>query len=724
MGLGDSSIHRARNWLFPALACLLALFPYRELLLEKERIIPTLDYENHQLPIREFVCSEIRHGRFPHWLPSVGCGTPLHASQLAGVTYPLATPFLLLFGVNYGLRFVLFIHLALGFWGLFSLAQWLGLSRQASSWAALAYILSGFPVAHLMAGHVYQILAFGILPWFFLGLFGLLSRPGPLTAAALVVPSSLLLLAGQPQLAYYAFLIGFVWGLASWLWGSGSNHRWLVLMWVGVASVLTGLIILVQWLPILELASDGKGFGDRGSIKYWVMGCWRPINAMLWLAPDLMGNPSIGLPLFQDQEWGFYEKACYMGVLTPLLVLWALWNSSQTAWVKVALFCFILALIVGLGDSTAAGRLLGRVVPGVSLFRCPGRMAAILSLFASLIAGRGVDCLFEKTRSPGSWKIRVFQSVLAAVLILGLAVWVREAVTLDYFSYARQNLQKPLYALGIFACLSLTVLFLARLPYGRKFGPILLLGVVFGDLWFTQARHIRLVPNPTHAFEGLSQFPGSFVRVAPLPCNSVNLRYSHQIAQVFASGATTVMTNEGGVLPASLERLYQHLADPQEKDLFFRLSSCTHFYDIAQSMCIPIERSLPRYRLAGEFDLQQMRLANEASDLKPATGLLNVLEELPCECILEGSSDDLSLLIVADCYFPGWHAWVNGKEVPIERVHGSFRGIRVPSGAFQVKLSYVSTYFRLGLMGTVAGLAGLFILLWYGLARRTKSFLR
>ncbi len=55
-------------------------------------------------------------------------------------------------------------------------------------------------------------------------------------------------------------------------------------------------------------------------------------------------------------------------------------------------------------------------------------------------------------------------------------------------------------------------------------------------------------------------------------------------------------------------------------------------------------------------------------------------------------------LVLADQWYPGWKAFVDGKEVPIERdeATGIFRQVAVPLGQHTVTFRYLPTAFRLG----------------------------
>ena len=132
------------------------------------------------MPVHRFVRSELLRGRFPLWMPSLGCGTPLHAAQQAAVTYPLLTPFLLLFPANY--RPAPSPSSSTPRWGTAGSSSWpggWGWRRPASAFAALVFTLAAYPVAHLLVGHVNLLLAYALLPWAFLALVRLLPRRGP-----------------------------------------------------------------------------------------------------------------------------------------------------------------------------------------------------------------------------------------------------------------------------------------------------------------------------------------------------------------------------------------------------------------------------------------------------------------------------------------------------------------------------------------------------------------
>jgi len=70
-------------------------------------------------------------------------------------------------------------------------------------------------------------------------------------------------------------------------------------------------------------------------------------------------------------------------------------------------------------------------------------------------------------------------------------------------------------------------------------------------------------------------------------------------------------------------------------------------------------------------------------------GLLQLQADLPLD--LPG------FLVVSQADLPGWHARVDGSEVPIHRTYGVIQGIVVPGGQHRILLQYSPLSFKLGI---------------------------
>jgi hypothetical protein len=64
------------------------------------------------------------------------------------------------------------------------------------------------------------------------------------------------------------------------------------------------------------------------------------------------------------------------------------------------------------------------------------------------------------------------------------------------------------------------------------------------------------------------------------------------------------------------------------------------------------------------------------------------LEDEPDHLALETVADSASFLVVADTWFTGWHATIDGQPAPIHRVQHLLRGFVLPAGRHRLRLTY------------------------------------
>jgi len=81
------------------------------------------------------------------------------------------------------------------------------------------------------------------------------------------------------------------------------------------------------------------------------------------------------------------------------------------------------------------------------------------------------------------------------------------------------------------------------------------------------------------------------------------------------------------------------------------------------------------------------------------------------------------ILVLADTFYPGWRAYVDGKEGKILRANLFFRGVLLAPGNHRVVFRYEPASFRYGLIVTLASLLSLLIFFVKGrlAGRRSKS---
>jgi hypothetical protein len=110
------------------------------------------------------------------------------------------------------------------------------------------------------------------------------------------------------------------------------------------------------------------------------------------------------------------------------------------------------------------------------------------------------------------------------------------------------------------------------------------------------------------------------------------------------------------------------------------------------------------------FDPRQAALVEEP----PQDGFLGTPSGTGTAEILRDDSEALEIavdaaapgfLFLSDQDYPGWHATVNGTEVPILRANYAFRAVRVPAGKSNVHFTYRPASVRLGALVSLASWA-------------------
>ncbi|MBI4490037.1 MAG: YfhO family protein [Deltaproteobacteria bacterium] len=119
-------------------------------------------------------------------------------------------------------------------------------------------------------------------------------------------------------------------------------------------------------------------------------------------------------------------------------------------------------------------------------------------------------------------------------------------------------------------------------------------------------------------------------------------------------------------------------------------------------------------RLSGlEFDpLKQVILEQtlSTSEKKSFQAEAKILRYTNNQVTIRASLNGSGVLVLADSFYPGWRAYVDGKENEILRANLFFRGVPLPAGEHLVEFRYQPRSFAFGLVLSLTTLAGL--VLW------------
>jgi hypothetical protein len=104
-------------------------------------------------------------------------------------------------------------------------------------------------------------------------------------------------------------------------------------------------------------------------------------------------------------------------------------------------------------------------------------------------------------------------------------------------------------------------------------------------------------------------------------------------------------------------------------------------------------------------DLRKTALTEEPIPLPPASGegteAVRLVQYEPAEIELDVRAHGTALLVASETEYPGWQAWVDGRETPIHRVDVAMRGVVVPDGQHRVRMEFRPGILWVGLATTL-----------------------
>lgn len=385
---------RLARWSPWVLLAVLLVLPYPRLLtfraVNLADDIFVADLLGGELPLRAAVGRALRSGHLPLWEPGVYTGYPIGAGggaldPIGGVLFALLPP-----AAAYDAFLLLMLAIA-GF-GAARLARRLGASASGAVLAGLAWAHGGVLVSQWR-----HLGVLGTIAWFPLVLSLVEDALGPVDDSprrdraliALAAALGLQVLAAFPQSLYYCLLAYGLWAVVrAWTVHAGLRDRAVALARFAAACVVGVGLGAVQLLPMAEL---GGTSGRRGGVSWEFATSWNlwPPNLLGLMVPYPFGD--IGDGTYRGTGV-FWESHGYLGLCTVPLAVVALALDRRRA-PRLLGAIALLALLFSLGPATPLFRVAFAVLPGMSSFRLPQRMLFIACGALALLAGLGLTRL-------------------------------------------------------------------------------------------------------------------------------------------------------------------------------------------------------------------------------------------------------------------------------------------------------------------------------------------
>ena len=703
-------------------------------------LFATLDWVRIHAFYKDYLATALQQGRLPLWNPHIALGRPFLADVDAALFYP---PHLLyaILPVPLACMLLVIAHVALALYGALKLAGALALKRPVGWAMGVVFVCSAPIVGSFHSGLVHYGAVLCYLPITFYLVLRLSAERSLAAVARLGLLFGLQLLAGHPQgvwlvtLGASAFLLGR--RLERPLFPSLAAAA-LELGAVAAALLAGFLLAAVSMLPLAELAQQSNR--QEASIAF------SSSFAMPWYAWATCLVPT-------NAQFTFLANAqLYAGVVPLLAGLAGLLLIRKRETRALALLA-ILAGLIAAGTATPAFAILYHVLPGLASLRIPAR-ASVLVAF-SLIVGAGIFL----SSQPRGWRPA---SLIAALATLSLA-----SVVLFFFKSGVIASSAGVWGRVLVVALA-ALLLLAWLRWGtgdRRLPVVagLLALLTAADLacavWGLKQQNREDPEWPSEAVVARwlqSQPPeagGAPPRVSmpkPYVRENAGMRYGWSSFTGFTSlqlGRVWTYLHAVLHLPVPLvQNTYPDRAIFKQGPFPYDSMSLRVGFD--PKSFVPVMRPIPdpRVYLAEaarpvENYLQAITLMGSGHDFHRAplvepgwavalppqppvtdqSGSARIESFAPEQIAIEAESEHPALLVIAEAWYPGWRARVNGAEAPCIPVNAWMRGVPVPAGRSHIVLTFHSRFLALGACISLLALAGLVFLLWRPRVRRKDA---
>ena len=353
------------------------------------------------LAVEPYFYHQLKRGILPLWDPTIGTGSPFFG---AGTHHPmfLQAHLHLFYPVNLlvlglmergqhiphlVLQYHHLLHYALAGAFTYAYARQLGLGRFAGTVSGIAFMFSGFMLAHVTHWTMVDTMAWlpAVLACLVRADTTQQPRWGALGGAALGVA----FLAGHPQLFYHVTLATVTFGVTLVARRAARGEAWgrLAGILLLVPAVALGTAA-VQLIPSWEMATASH----RAGLGY----DWKTTGS---LPPAYLVQAFLPWGLLTLKGWrsAVSEHYLYPGVLPLILAVHAV--ARRWDWrVGFHAVMGLVAVLLAFGDHFGLYRPAYDLVPGLALFRIPGRFVGLAGFAVAILAGIGAEALVTGPR--------------------------------------------------------------------------------------------------------------------------------------------------------------------------------------------------------------------------------------------------------------------------------------------------------------------------------------
>lgn len=694
-------------------------------------VLAGADVLRQEIDFRSLIAQSLSVGELPFWNPYVLCGTPQLAAMSGGSLHPLHLALSPLMSPVAAINFSVAISMFLAGFGAWLFAFRFTASRSASLAGGALFVFSGVMMAHLDAGHISLLSTYALFPWVALALDRLYEKPsvGRLVFAAFTL--ALFVYSGHPQMIIFGALSFFCLLILRSLFFD--TKKIIRSVWVMSAASLGAFLAAPQWIPSLLFAMRSGRSGVHDEL-FHRMGSFVARDLIQFFAPAALRIDSDTFP---------WETCAFIGVVGLSLVVSALLSRRRLAIILIAFVA--LAVMMAMGPFHSA-------IPGLSLFRVPGRFIILASIFSialailglhqtsprSLLLGVGIVAFFsvvigllltDEIQSITTYSFRIAIPLIIVALVSFVAL--RSLISLESWRWL----------IAFILLVELVVFALPQIRMRSSDDDLRLPEEITQTIHRTQHKGRALLLDPLALNAGVRSriltiggyIPAASERFRRYFALASGESPERQFVRFTTRRLSGGMTNLGmsWIIAPSGVRLPQRglahkmqsqgislyaLSDPIARARILRRT--TRASSAIEAAFISAKNQIDNRTIAAlENDLPKTRLEGKISNLEDDKIIWK--KEGLSELALDVNLKRAGLVVLADSFDPGWQAWSNHRALNIIPIDGTLIGLYLGKGHHLIKLRYrpVGWLFAVYLM-----IIGLLIILALSIIPFRKKF--
>jgi hypothetical protein len=706
-------------------------------------------------PWKYFSIEQLKKGSIPFWNPYSFSGTPHMANYQTAIFSPFTLLYFILPFIDAWSVVVLLQPLLAGVFTYLYVRK-RNVSRQGSLVAGIAFMFSGFMVVWMAYGTLGMAIA--ILPFLLYLIDTCFDNKSFLLLVGISLSLAFSFLSGHFQTSIYVTGVSILYLIFTVY----IKRDYITGIWVGLYMGFGMLLTMPQLLPSLEFFQNAPRsvtqVGSSGIPFY---------NLITIIAPDFFGNPVTRNNLFLD----FAEWQAFLGATAFLLSLFAISFSKKKA---IQLFFVVIGLIALL---FAVASPLQNVVSNLHIpvlsSSTQSRVIIIFSFCFAVLAGFGFDSLqidIQEKRYKALF-IRIGILLGCIVGIWGV-LYIGKFLSDETLQIAKKNFLLP-STLLVFVSAGIIVTTYIKKKYVYLFLQMLLIGLVsfesfrYATKWMPFDEKKLVFPNEKitevlqtqlkngRVYGNLGQQMSVYYGLGSI--EGYDPLYIQRYGE-FITGATTgIFTGSGGrtvdldkksknadkVLNLLAVNLIFHpVADTNavwaypvwQKKQMKRVYNDPIYSVYNNTDALPHAKMFYGYQTMNKkeaiiaqfykesFDYKNTLILEEKSPVRPTKNTKNTVsinDYEPNTGIMHIWTEYSGMLFISDPYYPGWKAYIDGKETKIYRADYAFRAIAIPPGSHIVTFTYVANSFSNGVI-----LAGIGLILLSSFLLVPKRFKR